>query len=218
MSWSLALSSSGSAVDAVLSSTLSRIVRAVLWRIYHETEHLILSAPTLSEAPPTPPGYRLVRIQSGDVPGAALIRTAMQASGETDDPLERLAQGHECFAWERNGVLVAYGWVCFQNRSFGGKRLLDREGRAFCFQFHTAPEQRGQGLYTSLLLNIRHELGTQGWRELFIDVRVDNEPSRRGIARAGFLPVMQTVVGTWFCRYQRWARHTALRSDIPVVA
>lgn len=212
------LSPHSSALGAARLPLLSRIARGIRWRVRHEAEYLILVATPLPEAPPFPTGYRLVRISRNDASQATRICAAMKATGESEDPLRRLEQGHECFAWERGGVLAAYGWVCYRGRVFGGRRLADRDGRAFCYQFYTTPEHRGQGLYAALLLHLRHLLGKENVGELVIEVRRDNHPSRQGILRAGFTPVMELVVSTWFRRFRYWSRQTPLDTEIPVVS
>ena len=53
----------------------------------------------------------------------------------------------------------------------------------FCL---TRPEFRGRGLYPAALTTIQEYLRQRGYKRCFICVKEDNEPSIRGIEKAGF--------------------------------
>jgi RimJ/RimL family protein N-acetyltransferase len=116
-----------------------------------------------------------------------LVESAMVAAREPPGLSSgRFQHGDECFAWERDGRLVSFGWVTYRDRHVGPVCLADRPRRAFLFNFHTLPEYRGRGLYPALLFAIRYTLGTENITEFIIDVNTRNIASMRGIEKGGF--------------------------------
>ena len=93
--------------------------------------------------------------------------------------------------------------------------LTDTSGRAFLYNFHTLPGYRGQGLYPTLLLAIRHILGDEEITEFVIDVNIRNRASARGITKGGFVLVAEitfvTLFSSWQCLHKSIVLdHTAL--------
>ena len=107
--------------------------------------------------------------------------------------LDRLAVGSRCFVARVATGIAAYGWVSEVVESIGElERLFHmRKGEAYIWDCATLPEFRRQGLYTSLLHIIATTLQREGTRRLWIGASRGNRHSLRGIASAGFQPVIK---------------------------
>ena len=107
--------------------------------------------------------------------------------------LDRLAVGSRCFVARVATGIAAYGWVSEVVESIGEleRPFHMRKGEAYIWDCATLPEFRRQGLYTSLLHIIATTLQREGTRRLWIGALRGNHPSLRGIASAGFQPVIK---------------------------
>ncbi len=110
--------------------------------------------------------------------------------------LSRLEGGKRCYAVRVKGKLAAYGWVSFDEEFVGELRLRLRlkPGEAYIWDCATVPEFRRQRLYSALLSYILSDLRFGQFKRAWIGANLDNEPSQRGIARAGFQHVANLAV------------------------
>lgn len=142
-----------------------------------------------------------------------VVVDAMRAAGEPDGLVApRLAHGDELFGWAAGTRIVSFGWVTARGRAVGPFSLTEAPGRVFLFNFHTLPEYRGRGLYAALLVAMRSVLSNETASEFVIDVDIGNAASRRGIEKAGFVPVARVSFLTLLRRWRYPLRRTPLES------
>jgi GNAT superfamily N-acetyltransferase len=134
----------------------------------------------------------------------------VDAMGENrqQDVLTRLERGCECYATWVDGKLGAYGWVSFHHEYVGELNLRVRllPDEAYVWDCFTLPPFRQQGLYSSLLSFILHRLRDAGIRRAWIGADLDNIPSQRGIARAGFHIVADTIIARTLAMRLVWVQ------------
>lgn len=125
-------------------------------------------------------------------------RMLARAMGRQDssDVQQRFASGRRCYGAMIEGNLAAYGWVTFQEEHIGeiGLCIHLAPGEAYIWDCATAPLYRRCGFYTALLAHIVDELRVEGLCRVWIGADGDNLPSQKGIARAGFQPVLDLIV------------------------
>ncbi|HEU4783734.1 MAG TPA: GNAT family N-acetyltransferase [Ktedonobacterales bacterium] len=125
---------------------------------------------------------------SGDTEALA---SAMGLAGSTE-VRRRFDAGRRCFVALVDGAIATYGWVSHGVESIGE---LERSFRmapdeAYIWDCATLPPYRGQHLYGALLSHIVTTLCRDGTRRIWIGASLDNSPSIRGFASAGFQPVL----------------------------
>ncbi len=134
----------------------------------------------------------LCRVLPPDLPRLA------EAMGDNTQQavLARFERGCQCYAAWVDREPGAYAWVSFQTEYVGELnvqiQLLPDE--AYIWDCFTLPRFRQQGLYSSLLNHTLRQLQDAGVRRVWIGADLDNVPSQRGIARAGFQVVADTVI------------------------
>jgi ribosomal-protein-alanine N-acetyltransferase len=74
-------------------------------------------------------------------------------------------------------------------RVIGWAGLAVAAGQADVLTIGVRPEQQGQGVGARLLTTLLDEAAARGCREVFLDVRADNDRARRLYERFGFTPV-----------------------------
>jgi ribosomal protein S18 acetylase RimI-like enzyme len=130
------------------------------------------------------------------------LASAADLAGAVDDATiaeasSRLARG--CFGYlaRLDSAVAAYGWVSFDEERIGeqGLRMRLPPGEAYIWDCVTLPGWRRQGLYTALLVHILGDLRAAGLQRAWIGADLSNQPSQRGIARAGFQPVADLYDG-----------------------
>jgi GNAT superfamily N-acetyltransferase len=129
-------------------------------------------------------------------PGSLPVLTAA-LDGETLGEFgRRLASGRRCYSAWVGGELASYGWVSFGEEYVGevNLRLHLQPGEAYIWDCVTLPVFRRNGLYSALLGHIAVQLRLEGLRRLWIGADLENLPSQRGIARAGFFHVADLLV------------------------
>ena len=130
-------------------------------------------------------------------PEAAAELAAIMDGVAYSEILSRFESGRQCYAARVEGKLAAYGWVSFDDEYIGELRLRLRllKGEAYIWDCATVPDFRRLGLYSSLLSFIIQDLrGAGRYTRAWIGANLDNEPSQRGIVRAGFQRVADLVV------------------------
>jgi ribosomal protein S18 acetylase RimI-like enzyme len=104
---------------------------------------------------------------------------------------QRFAGDRRCYVAWVDGTLAAFGWVSFSQELIGeiGLSINLLPGEAYVWDCVTAPAYRRRRLYSALLHHITTELRAHRMRRAWIGADLDNEPSQRGMALAGFEPV-----------------------------
>ena len=122
--------------------------------------------------------------------------------------LARFESGRRCYAARVDGVLAAYGWVSFEEEFVGELHLRIRllPGEAYVWNCVTTPAYRKKYLYTALLAHIVRELQNEHLSRVWIGADLDNVPSQRGMARAGFTHVADLVVARVLALRQVWVQ------------
>ncbi len=112
------------------------------------------------------------------------------SKGELD---ARRAAGHRPYVALIDGVPVAYGWVATRTATIGALdlSLVIPEGERYLWDFVTAPQWRGRGVYPRLLqaILVRERDAARFW----IGYDAPNVASARGVAKAGFQVVVEIV-------------------------
>ena len=174
------------------------------------------------------PSYR--RPPGLDAAGARVRRIAAagELSRDDDDALrayggadyvasfhDRLARGWVLFLVDLGGRPAGGGWVLGSGAGIPSRVVPILPGDVTIIDCFTFPECRGRGAYPALLAAIAEYARDAGGLRAFIFTRRHNDASLRGIAKAGFAPVLvyQTLA---FGRSElvRWKR--AVRDgDLP---
>ena len=167
--------------------------RGTLWAI--DLDVPAAAAAAAAAATPAPPaplaGAAFGAVRSADV---AELDKVMGPSGHQEAGA-RLASGRRCYVARVAGVIAAYGWVSQGRESIGEleRELHMRPGEAYIWDCATLPAFRRRGLYSALLRYIVGVLRAEGMRRLWIGASLDNTPSLRSFAAAGFQPVLRLV-------------------------
>jgi ribosomal protein S18 acetylase RimI-like enzyme len=132
------------------------------------------------------------RLESGSLP-ALSSNLDGEAAAEFG---RRLAAGKRSYAACVAGGLAAYGWVSFGEEFVGelNLRLHLLPGEAYIWDCATLPAFRRNRLYSALLSYIVAQLRQEGLHRVWIGADLDNLPSQRGIARAGFRHVADLLI------------------------
>ena len=147
-------------------------------------EALLTSAPTLT------PGITTTfqRI------GREAMQPLAQAMGLTDHTqlLQRFERRKWCYVGRVAGEIVTYGWVTFDEERIGelGLTIRLRAGEAYIWDCATLPAYRGQRLYPALLAYMLRALAAEGLHAIWLGTDMDNIPSQKGVAFAGFQPIV----------------------------
>lgn len=108
----------------------------------------------------------------------------------------RLQSGRQCYAAWVDGQFAAYGWVSFEDEDIGELNLRIKllPGEAYIWDCATLPEFRGQRLYSGLLVHILGKLRGENVCRAWIGADLDNIPSQKGMAHAGFRHVADLAI------------------------
>lgn len=116
----------------------------------------------------------------------------------------RLTPGRRAYAvWQDDAVAVV-GWASFTPEHIGEQGLWVRlrPGEAYVWDCVTQPRYRRQGLYRALLAHMAAALLAEGCPRVWIGADLGNDPSQRGIAAAGFRPVVDLLIAPLSPRLQ----------------
>jgi GNAT superfamily N-acetyltransferase len=118
--------------------------------------------------------------------------------------IKRLESGRQCYTARVDGRLAAYGWVSFTDENIGELNLRIKllVGEAYIWDCVTLPDYRNQHLYSALLAFIVRELHARSYCRAWIGADLENVPSQRGMARAGFHHVADLLIGHTLARRQ----------------
>lgn len=175
----------------MIKPSLARIIRGVRVRLARKACFVIFSAPPCQPSPLGKGELSLLRINRESTQDLRQqAEQAMQVAGEPAGlTMGRFAHGDEFFGWMLNQCIISFGWVTYRQRRICSLQMRDLPGRVFLYNFHTAQACREGGLYRSLLLVLRQQLGDDGAREFVIDVNSRNTASLHGVTKAGFAEV-----------------------------
>ncbi len=88
------------------------------------------------------------------------------------------------FYYEMEGVIGHISWIYYKNDP---NRIIKLGNDESEIKYSlTLPQFRGKGIYPATLAVIQRYLINQGYKRIFICVKQDNQPSIRGIIKAGF--------------------------------
>ncbi|MGD2050214.1 MAG: GNAT family N-acetyltransferase [Chloroflexota bacterium] len=104
----------------------------------------------------------------------------------------RFSPQRRCFVAKFEGEIAAYGWVSINAECVGEmeREVQLQPGEAYVWDCFTWPDYRRQRLYSSLLSYINTKLADEGYRRIWIGSNLENRPSLKGFANAGYRPVV----------------------------
>ncbi len=146
-----------------------------------------LALPANAPEPPRP-GMALSELSFESAPSLATAMGLADAGTVRD----RFKAGRRAFAASSAAQIVAYAWVSQGVECIGEleRHLELRDGEAYIWDCGTLPQFRRQGLYISLLRYVVATLRGEGIQRAWIGASIQNVPSIRAFARAGFQPVL----------------------------
>lgn len=149
--------------------------------------------------PLAPVSFRRLGPESAQAAAEAVTQSGMAESqvNALDEIHRRLETGRRCYAAWAGEKVAAYGWVSFGEEHVGELDLTLRIAscEAYIWDCVTVPEFRQKRLYSALLSYIAGELRDDGLTRAWIGADMDNQPSQRGIDRAGFQRVADLALG-----------------------
>lgn len=151
-----------------------------------------LWAMDLDKATPAPARSPTVATFGEVAPEAAdLLSRAMGGAGPCEAQ-RRFAAGSRCFVARIEGDIAGYGWVSQGEECIGElERIIRlRPDEAYIWDCATLEPFRRLGVYSALLGYIATTLRREGLRRLWIGASLQNRPSLKGFANAGFQPVV----------------------------
>jgi GNAT superfamily N-acetyltransferase len=120
--------------------------------------------------------------------------------------IQRFETGRRCYGAWVEGQLAAFGWVSYDDEHIGELNLRIKllPGEVYVWDCATASRFRGNGLYSALLSYILGELRDQKICRAWIGADLENIPSQKGIARAGFHHIADLVIERVLAMRQVW--------------
>jgi ribosomal protein S18 acetylase RimI-like enzyme len=152
---------------------------------------------TLGPEDPTTEVQPLAAASFGRILSEGAAELAAEIGPGADAEIRRrLDSGRRCYAAWVDGALAAYGWVSFDNEFIGELRLEIelQPGEGYIWDCVTLPEYRQKRLYSALLVYIARELRREPLCRIWIGANLDNLPSQKGMARAGFREVAHLAI------------------------
>jgi hypothetical protein len=147
-------------------------------------------------------------------PGSAAEIVEAMGGPVLEEVRKRFEMGRRCYAARIDGELAAYGWVSFREEFVGELKLRLRllPDEAYIWDCVTLAAFRQKHLYSALLAHIARELQRDHFARIWIGADLDNLPSQKGIARAGFTCVADLVVARAATLRPIWAQ---ARPNVP---
>jgi ribosomal protein S18 acetylase RimI-like enzyme len=145
--------------------------------------------------PPPPPGEPAIAVRFAEVHESEAPALAEAMGGDdqgiTAERVRRdLGRQRRCFVARREGQIASYCWISLGQEYVGEmERVLELlPGEAYIWNCATLPDYRRNGIYTALLGHIMTRLSEDGLQRVWIGADLENEPSHRAFASAGFRP------------------------------
>lgn len=147
-----------------------------------------------------------VRALADDVPrvGDSLIRRELgfrelldlgyfKVRSFPEEIIRRFDDRNVCHGFYLGDLLATIGWSSADYLELDRNVRLPCPGGAGLFDFYTFEEHRSRGYYTNALMQLAAALRNAGFARAYIAVDPGNEPSVKGIRRAGFRPALQVT-------------------------
>ncbi len=137
-----------------------------------------------------PESARVLAEAAGDSAGGVSV------SGVEEDFCRRFEAGRRCYAGWVGERLAVYGWVSFGEEYVGELSLYLNltPCEAYIWDCVTVPAFRQKYLYSALLGYILEQLRSEPLCRAWIGADLDNQPSQRGIDRAGFQRIADLAI------------------------
>ena len=133
-----------------------------------------------------------VRIaQSDDIPKLEKFERFRGGKAE-----QRFKAGHLCFIAEKNGDIVNYTWVSFNETYVAGLERTIRIGSDYAYRYdgYTVPEYRGMGILPTVLTKAAEYLFQNEIKEIYDVVASNNFPSLRSHQKIGSMKMGEVTV------------------------
>jgi ribosomal protein S18 acetylase RimI-like enzyme len=153
-----------------------------MW-VMDQDSHLPASSPLQADIP---------AVLDEVLPESAGELARAMAAPNSNTVVQRFTSGRRCFAARVHDRIAAYCWVSQAAECISE---LEREfqippDEAYIWDCATLPDYQGKHLYTALLTYLAARLRSEGVQRIWIGSSLDNRPSVRAFARAGFQPVI----------------------------
>lgn len=173
-----------------------RVHRLLRW-LYHRATVVLYSLDLSRPSTPAPVPRQPIRIEPISEHNLELAR-AMEPAHRIDRFRKFLHEGDTGFFALLDGRVVHRSWVQFGPRIVQQHHDLApyelKPGEAYIHFCETAPSARGLGIYPAMLAHILAVLRDRGLATCYIATTTNNIPSRRGIEKVGFRPLLLTEV------------------------
>jgi GNAT superfamily N-acetyltransferase len=169
------------------------------WTVEHGT---LWALETGAALPPVFPAQ--VQLEFNEVTAADAAKLAVAMFLPNGEPiLQRLQSKRRCFVVCAAGQIASYGWVTHGAEYVGEleRTFQFADEDAYIWDCGTVSAWRGKHCYSALLSQIVYRLHREGTPRIWIGASLENRPSIRAFANAGFSPVVQLT-------YRRFRRLT----------
>lgn len=175
---------------------------------YRNVRVWLWSMSLLAEPSPTSWSIQCRPVPAGDA-------DALRAVGLPPDRLADRLGWSRCYVGRVGGEIATSGWVSREDTWVGevASTLRPGDDDAYIWDCQTAPGFRGRGFYRDLLAQVLMDLGQTGLRRAWIATLDRESAGYRGVARAGFHPVVCIhylslgPIRRWWVRPDRDADH-----------
>jgi ribosomal protein S18 acetylase RimI-like enzyme len=161
---------------------LQRSLRIVLGGIFLFQTVFILEAQTSKARVQKVSEVEVRLLRSADVPKLNKLKGLRAGKVE-----ERLKAGHLCFIGEKNGDIVHYRWICFNEAPVDEleRKIRVRPNSAYMYDAYTVPNYRGKGIHPVVLTNAADYLFQSGIKEMYSVIMSNNYSSLRTWQKIG---------------------------------
>lgn len=186
------------------------------WTVEHGTLWAVAAEDGLPPACPALAQAEFGEISDPDVEG--LARAMELPSPELVQ--QRLQSGRRCFTLRIAGQIVTYGWVTRGPERVGEleRQFNLRADETYIWHCGTVPGWRRQRCYSALLSQIVRRLHAEGSARIWIGASRRNHASVRGLANAGFQPVIDVTYRRVVRLTLMWVRQHPVAREALVTA
>ena len=175
-----------------------------LWTVEHGTLWVVEAGAALP-----PPVIARLDVSFAEARSADVDELAVAMSlPDTTEVHRRLATGRRCFVLRSANAIVCYGWVTQGPEDVGEleRRFHFLPDEAYIWDCGTVAQLRGRRCYSALLSAIVRQLSGEGVTRVWIGASRLNRPSVRGMATAGFHPVVDATYRRVLSLASLWIR------------